>query len=161
MAEEKNIELELRLSAIATVMPGDPSLLFEAVGNLVDNAIKFTPQGGRVTVRTFTEAGRVGLEVGDTGPGIAEKERESVSLRFYRAVESRNTPGTGLGLALVAAVARLHDMDLVIADVMPGCCITLSRPIVAVGVAVPQNKLTQSMLSGRTPSETVGSLWRL
>lgn len=127
MAEEKGIKLQLESADGAAVMPGDPSLLFEAVGNLVDNAIKFTPSGGGVAVRVFAEAGRLGIEVSDTGPGIPREERESVSRRFYRAEESRNTPGTGLGLALVAAVARLHGMDLVIADANPGCRITLAR----------------------------------
>jgi signal transduction histidine kinase len=125
MAEEKNVILHAEPSAAA--MPGDPSLLFEAVANLVDNAIKFTPAGGRVTARAFAEGGRTGVEVIDTGPGIPLEERESVSQRFYRAEKSRNMPGTGLGLALVAAVARLHGMQLVISDAMPGCRVTLSR----------------------------------
>ena len=125
MAEEKGIILHAGPSAAA--MPGDPNLLFEAVGNLVDNAIKFTPAGGHVTARAFAEGGRTGVEVIDTGPGIPKEERESVSQRFYRAEKSRNTPGTGLGLALVAAVARLHSMELVITDAMPGCRVTLTR----------------------------------
>jgi signal transduction histidine kinase len=125
MAEEKGIILHAEASAAA--MPGDPSLLFEAVGNLVDNAIKFTPAGGRVTARTFAGGGRMGVEVIDTGPGIPHEERESVFQRFYRAEKSRSTPGTGLGLALVAAVARLHGMKLVITDAMPGCRVTLTR----------------------------------
>jgi signal transduction histidine kinase len=125
MAEEKGIILYAERSA--ATMPGDPSLLFEAVGNLVDNAIKFTPAGGRVTARTFAGGGRTGVEVIDTGPGIPHEERESVVQRFYRAEKSRNTPGTGLGLALVAAVARLHGMELVITDAMPGCRVTLTR----------------------------------
>jgi len=125
MAEEKGIILHAELSAAA--MPGDPSLLFEAVANLADNAIKFTPAGGRVTARAFAEGGRTGVEVIDTGPGIPEAEREAVSQRFYRAEKSRNTPGTGLGLALVAAVARLHGMELVITDAKPGCRVTITR----------------------------------
>ena len=125
MAEEKGIILHAEPSAAA--MPGDPSLLFEAVANLVDNAIKFTPGGGRVTARAVAEGGRTGVEVIDTGPGIPEAEREAVSQRFYRAEKSRNTPGTGLGLALVAAVARLHGMELVITDAKPGCRVALTR----------------------------------
>jgi signal transduction histidine kinase len=125
IAEEKGIILHAGPSA--ATMPGDSNLLFEAVGNLVDNAIKFTPAGGRVRARAFAEVGRTGVEVIDTGPGIPQEERESVSQRFYRAEKSRNTPGTGLGLALVAAVARLHGMELVITDAMPGCRVTLTR----------------------------------
>lgn len=127
LAEEKGICLVWEPDGPPAEMPGDPSLLFEAVGNLVDNAIKFTPTGGRVTVRTFSDTGRIGVEVSDTGPGIPCNERDAVSLRFYRVEQSRNTPGTGLGLALVSAVARLHGMELVIADAAPGCRMTLVR----------------------------------
>jgi signal transduction histidine kinase len=108
-------------------MRGDPSLLFEAVGNLVDNALKFTPRGGRVTVCGFDRAGTVGFEVTDTGPGIPVGEAARVLRRFYRAESSRHTPGSGLGLALVAAVARLHGMDVAISDAKPGCRITIAR----------------------------------
>jgi signal transduction histidine kinase len=68
----------------------------------------------------------VGFEVVDTGPGIPAAEREAVLRRFYRTEASRHTPGSGLGLALVAAVARLHGMDLTIADAEPGCRITVT-----------------------------------
>ncbi len=106
---------------------GDPSLLFEAAGNLVDNALKFTPRGGTVTVCGFNAAGEVGFEVADTGPGIPLEERDPVLRRFYRTEASRHTPGSGLGLALVAAVARLHGMDLAISDARPGCRIVMVR----------------------------------
>ena len=138
MAEDKRITLEFQPLATATVMRGDPSLLFEAVANLVDNAIKFTPSGGRVLVRTFAEPGRLGVEISDNGPGIPDEERESVSRRFYRTEESRNALGTGLGLALVAAVARLHDMELVIADARPGCRISLVRSVASTGEQASQ-----------------------
>src|SRR5579863_1966085 len=94
---------------------------------MVDNAIKSTPTGGRVTVRTFSDAGRIGVEVTDTGPGIPCHERDAVSRRFYRIEQSRNTPATGLGLALVSAVARLHGTELIIADAAPGCRMTVIR----------------------------------
>jgi signal transduction histidine kinase len=127
LADEKGVHLVWRDDDAAPAIPGDPSLLFEAVGNLVDNAIKFTPAGGRVEVRTLAENGRIGVEVSDTGPGIPPHEREAVLRRFYRVEQSRNAPGTGLGLALVTAIARLHSMDLVIVDATPGCRITLLR----------------------------------
>jgi signal transduction histidine kinase len=127
LADEKDVHLAWRDDDAAAVIPGDPSLLFEAVGNLVDNAIKFTPAGGRVEVRTLAENGRIGVEVSDTGPGIPFCEREAVLRRFYRVEQSRNTPGTGLGLALVSAIARLHGMDLIIVETTPGCRITLLR----------------------------------
>lgn len=127
LADEKGVHLVWRPDGPGAVMPGDPSLLFEAVGNLVDNAIKFTPAGGSVEVRALDGLGRIGVEVSDTGPGIPSEERDAVSRRFYRVEESRHTPGTGLGLALVSAIARLHGMELMIADAMPGARITLAR----------------------------------
>jgi signal transduction histidine kinase len=125
VAEGKGISLSLEPAGTPAEIPGDPSLLFEAIGNLVDNAIKFTPMGGRVAVRTFAAEGWLGVEVSDTGPGIAEAEREAVLRRFYRAEKSRHEQGSGLGLSLVAAVARLHGLQLAIEDAMPGCRVTL------------------------------------
>jgi signal transduction histidine kinase len=124
MAEAKGIMLSLACDA-AVAMRGDPSLLFEAVGNLVDNALKFTPPGGRVNVRSFAAAGKIGVEVTDSGPGIPAEQREAVLRRFYRAEQSRHTPGSGLGLALVAGVAGLHGMMVEIGDANPGCRIAL------------------------------------
>jgi signal transduction histidine kinase len=125
VAEEKGVRLRLVSEGGPAAMRGDPSLLFELVANLVDNAIKFAPRGGLVTVRSFVEGDTTGIEVSDTGPGIPWDEREAVIRRFYRTETSRNTPGSGLGLALVAAVARLHGMTLTIADAMPGCRIAV------------------------------------
>jgi signal transduction histidine kinase len=126
LAEAKGISLSLACeTAVTPEMPGDPSLLFEAIGNLLDNAIKFTPSGGRVAVRILHAEGDLGITVSDTGPGIAPEEREAVLRRFYRAEKSRHTPGSGLGLSLVAAIARLHGVQLVIHDAAQGCCITL------------------------------------
>jgi nitrogen fixation/metabolism regulation signal transduction histidine kinase len=88
---------------------------------------EFTPRGGCVTVSSFSRGDAVGIEVCDSGPGIPGGEAAAVLRRFYRAETSRNTSGSGLGLSLVAAVARLHGMDLAIADARPGCRITLAR----------------------------------
>jgi signal transduction histidine kinase len=128
LAEGKGVSFSLKdESGGSAKMAGDPSLLFEAIGNLVDNAIKFTPSGGRVTLRIFRANENLGVIVNDTGPGIPAEEREAVLRRFYRAERSRHTPGSGLGLSLVAAVARLHGLDLVIEDAKPGCRVTLRR----------------------------------
>lgn len=130
VAEEKGVALEfLRPMPPADhplALSGDPSLLFEAIGNLVENAIKFTPAGGRIGIRAFAAQGRIGVCVSDTGPGIPEAEREAVLRRFHRLEKSRHTPGSGLGLSLVAAVARLHGFDLRIESANPGCLVTLS-----------------------------------
>jgi signal transduction histidine kinase len=124
MAEEKGVTLQRSCDAAVT-MQGDPSLLFEAVSNLVDNALKFTPPGGRVGVSSFADGERQGIVVTDTGPGIPTHQSNAVLKRFYRAEDSRHTPGSGLGLALVAGVAGLHEMAVDIADAGPGCRIAL------------------------------------
>jgi signal transduction histidine kinase len=127
MAEQKRVALSMA-DAASTPMLGDPSLLFEALSNLIDNALKFTPPGGQINVRVFASDDIQGVEVSDTGPGIPADQRESVLRRFYRAEQSRHTPGSGLGLGLVAAVAGLHDMMVRIDDANPGCRIALVGP---------------------------------
>jgi signal transduction histidine kinase len=134
MAEAKGVRLTAETDG-PVELRGDPGLLFEAVANLVDNALKFTPSGGCVTARCFGADGAVGFEVSDTGPGIPEDEADAVLRRFYRAEASRNTPGSGLGLSLVAAVARLHGMDLSIGDAQPGCVVRVARLEAEVGSA--------------------------
>ncbi|HEX9461387.1 MAG TPA: ATP-binding protein [Alphaproteobacteria bacterium] len=128
LAEEKGVVLSIAdAPAKPVAMAGDPSLLFEAIGNLVDNAIKFTPVCGCVTLRTFRRNGWIGVTVADSGPGIPASERDAVLRRFYRVEKSRHTPGSGLGLSLVAAVAKLHGLRVTIEDAGPGCSITLAR----------------------------------
>jgi signal transduction histidine kinase len=136
VAEEKGVRLVRSVPASGPVtLRGDPSLLFEAVSNLVDNALKFTPPGGCVKVGGFAGDGVVGFEVVDTGPGIPEDEAASVLRRFYRAETSRNAPGSGLGLALVAAIARLHGMDVSIGNERQGCRVIIARREVGGGLA--------------------------
>ncbi|MDB5360331.1 MAG: histidine kinase [Rhodospirillales bacterium] len=128
VAEEKEILLQLSCTDSGPIMlNGDASLLFDAMANLIDNAIKFTPARGRVTVELDHAAEGIVIGIKDTGHGIAAPEREAVLRRFYRSEQSRHTPGNGLGLALVSAIARLHDLTLAIEDASPGCCITLRQ----------------------------------
>ena len=101
-------------------MRGDRDLLFEAVANLVDNAIKFTPEGGRVDIELLRGDGETIVRVTDTGCGISEQEREAVLRRFYRSDKMRNTPGVGLGLSLVAAIVKLHGFRLAISSSLGG-----------------------------------------
>ncbi|SHH69430.1 Signal transduction histidine kinase [Bradyrhizobium erythrophlei] len=113
IAENKGINLRVEADKRLSVR-GDRDLLFEAVANLVDNAIKFTPEGGQVSIELLRGDRQTIVRVTDTGCGINEQEREAVLRRFYRSDKIRNTPGVGLGLNLVAAIVRLHGFKLTI-----------------------------------------------
>lgn len=118
LAEEKKLGLTL-VPAGAVAIEGNRSLIAQALANLVDNALKYTPAGGKVRIRAaLTEAG-VDLSVADSGPGIPAADRPRVTERFVRLEASRNSPGTGLGLSLVAAVAHFHNAELVLEDNAP------------------------------------------
>ncbi|MDE1985941.1 MAG: HAMP domain-containing protein [Alphaproteobacteria bacterium] len=127
LAEEKNISLAAEPAGVVTI-EGNRSLISQALANLVDNAIKYTPAGGQVGIVVAETPLGVDLTVADTGPGIPEEERERVLERFVRLESSRNSPGTGLGLSLVAAVARMHDARLSLGDNKPGLKATISFP---------------------------------
>jgi signal transduction histidine kinase len=113
IAEDKQIALSVDISDKLSVR-GDRDLLLEAVANLVDNAIKFTPRSGRVELALLRGQGETILRVTDTGAGISDQEREAVLRRFYRSDKIRNTPGFGLGLNLVSAIVKLHGFRLII-----------------------------------------------
>jgi signal transduction histidine kinase len=130
VAEEKNIELVSRSQGLATV-DGDRDLLFQLLANLIDNAVKYTPEGGRVVVGLEVEGDSVALSVADSGPGIPEAMRSRVLERFFRMDSARNEPGNGLGLSLVSVVARQHRADLALTDNAPGLKVTLRVPAVA------------------------------
>jgi hypothetical protein len=119
-AELKGISLTCRDTGPIPVS-GDPLLLAQAVSNLIDNALKYASDGGKVTVEVQRSAqGAVEITVADDGPGISDSEKIKAPERFYRGDTSRGTPGVGLGLSLVAAVAKLHGGALVLADNHPG-----------------------------------------
>jgi signal transduction histidine kinase len=113
IAENKNVDLLVEIAHPRIVL-GDRDLLFEAVANLVDNAVKFAPEGGKVSIGLVRSDDSTVVRVTDSGPGITEQEREVVLRRFYRSEKMRNTPGVGLGLNLVAAIVKLHGFRLVI-----------------------------------------------
>ncbi|HEX2760331.1 MAG TPA: HAMP domain-containing sensor histidine kinase, partial [Rhizomicrobium sp.] len=118
LAEEKKVGLSL-MPGPAVVIEGNRSLIAQALANLVDNAIKYTPSGGRIRIRSAVTGDGVELSVADSGPGIPEADRNRVVERFVRLEASRNSPGTGLGLSLVAAVAHFHNAELVLEDNVP------------------------------------------
>src|SRR5262249_40504841 len=106
-AEEKGGQLSVKADQ-HVLITGDRGLLFDALSNLVDNAIKHGREAGRVTVEVARNDRGSVISVTDDGPGIPTEEFQQVFRRFYRLESSRHTPGNGLGLSLVAAVARLH-----------------------------------------------------
>jgi PAS domain S-box-containing protein len=126
IAENKGVTLRVEAPDGAAVR-GDRDLLFEAVANLVDNAVKFTPDGGRVELALLHQGGETVIRVSDTGPGISEAEREAVTQRFYRSDKSRNTKGLGLGLSMVAAIIKLHGFRFSI-SAGPGCAAEIACP---------------------------------
>jgi signal transduction histidine kinase len=126
IAEGKNIALHVDLTH-ALVVDGDRDLLMEAVVNLVDNAVKFTPAGGRVEISLFRGNAESIIRVKDTGAGISELERDAVLKRFYRSEQLRNAPGFGLGLNLVAAIVKLHGFRLTIHP-GSGCVVEIASP---------------------------------
>ncbi|MFW2405387.1 MAG: ATP-binding protein [Gammaproteobacteria bacterium] len=127
LAEDKSISLTCSADDGIRVR-GDRNLLFQAVTNLLDNAIKYTPAGGQVAISLTTNGGRPSLEVADSGPGIPADMRENVLQRFYRLDKSRSEPGAGLGLSLVFAIAQRHGVELRLEDNAPGLRVRLLFP---------------------------------
>ena len=136
VADEKGVVLRLLPGggpAPCCEVLGDRDLLLEAVGNLVDNAIKFTPAGTAVTLSLCGGPGGTQMSVADQGPGIPPAERERVLQRFYRTEKIRTVEGSGLGLSLVAAVVALHGFRLRIGAAktgggVPGCIVEVTCP---------------------------------
>jgi signal transduction histidine kinase len=128
MAEDKGVVLAVEVANEA-IVHCDRDLLFEAVANLVDNAVKFTPEGGRVEIDLLRRENESVIRVRDSGPGIPADEHQAVTKRFYRSDKSRATGGLGLGLSLVAAIVKLHGFRFAV-GVGPGCTaeITCSQP---------------------------------
>jgi len=125
VAELKGINLHFQ-SEGKMVLAGDPFLLAQAVGNLIDNALKYAQENGSIRVEVMRgSGGAIDLIVADDGPGIPDEEKPKVSKRFYRGDASRGTPGVGLGLSLVNAVAELHGGALILGDNFPGLRATL------------------------------------
>jgi signal transduction histidine kinase len=109
LARSRTIELRSELADVP-VVTGDKERLSQLVGNLISNALKFTPAGGTVTARTFTDGDNAVIEVSDTGIGIPEAEQSRLFQRFFRSSTATDQaiPGTGLGLAISRAIAEAH-----------------------------------------------------
>jgi signal transduction histidine kinase len=107
VAEDKQIELRTSIDAGLTI-PGDRDRLRQVLANLIDNAVKYTPSGGRVTVTAHADGSTARIEVADTGIGIAAHDLSRIWERLYRSDQSRAERGLGLGLSLVRAIVRAH-----------------------------------------------------
>jgi signal transduction histidine kinase len=135
LAEEKGIALKVEAETPAP-LKGNRELISQALANLVDNSIKYaeprngTVNGGpaEIVVRALSEDDRILLTVADSGPGIPEADRSRVIERFVRLEQSRSKPGSGLGLSLASAVARLHGGELTLADNNPGLKSIIALP---------------------------------
>lgn len=125
MTDEKHIHLALHLPDAPVIMKGDKQLLSQAIMNLVDNACKYSPKKGKITVSLNHTEDEIQLCVADNGEGIPAELIEKAKERFFRADPSRHTSGHGLGLSLVNAVAGLHHGALTLEDNNPGLKATL------------------------------------
>jgi signal transduction histidine kinase len=126
-ARERGQQLDL-VTGEGVEIGGSRDLLAQAVGNLLDNAIKYTPQGGRICLQVKPSHEFVEVIVADSGPGIPDAEKAHVLERFVRLESSRHTPGNGLGLSIVKAVAGMYGAELVLDDNRPGLIVTLRLP---------------------------------
>ena len=127
LAEEKHQKLKLLGGAQLTVH-ADRDMLFQALANVLDNAVKYTPVGGIIEINMSNHGGQPVLSVCDSGPGIAEADQDKVFQRFYRGDASRSSAGNGLGLSLVSAVTRHHGARVCLAGNDPGLCVKLIFP---------------------------------
>ena len=133
LAEARGLSLRLSIAGPARLR-GDRDVLFQAVSNLLDNAVKYAPEGSAVSLELSSAAGEARIAVADQGAGIPSELREKVLERFFRAESSRSTEGSGLGLSLVAAAAKLHGGKIALEDNAPdddnpGLRAVLSLPV--------------------------------
>lgn len=124
LAEDKSIFLSVEAEQVDPIH-GDGELLFEAFVSLLDNAIKFTPSGGQITVRLSNGKQGARVDIVDSGIGIRESERSAVLNRFYRGANDLQAPGFGLGLSIVMAIVGLHDFRFELGDAEPGTRATI------------------------------------
>jgi signal transduction histidine kinase len=138
---------------------GDRELLTQMLANVVENAIYHTPAGTRIEVSLHTVQAGVVASVVDNGPGVPEGERDRIFRRLYRLEQSRSTPGSGLGLSLVRAVADLHDISLEVQDAQPGFRMTMKFPT-AGNSACPPDGMRGTRGDGGTVSSDAQTLKR-
>lgn len=124
VAEERAQQLDHAI-ADGLIMIGDRELLVQMLANLIENAIRHAPERAVISLEAGLDGGRLHIIVRDNGPGVPEVFHDRIFQRFFRLEESRTTPGSGLGLSLVAAVAALHELEITLADNRPGLVVSL------------------------------------
>ncbi|MDI1301795.1 MAG: HAMP domain-containing sensor histidine kinase [bacterium] len=129
----------LRVTSVPALIQGDRDQLFQLLVNLIDNAIKYSPEGSEIHVRLQLQGGHVLLSVSDTGPGIPVANRERVFDRFVRLEAHRGSPGNGLGLSLVRAIALRHHASLRLDDARPGLKVTVDFPAARITASITDN----------------------
>jgi signal transduction histidine kinase len=127
MAEENGQTLNQAIPANLKVN-GDRELLMQLFANLIENALRHSPRGASIALAAARIEDRVVVKVIDDGPGIPQSMRGKVLQRFFRLEASRTTPGNGLGLSLVDAIAKMHDAKLELSDAAPGLCVSVALP---------------------------------
>src|ERR1700722_15052898 len=157
-AELKNIDLTMRSNG-PLLVAADPVLLAQALSNLIDNALKYAPQRGSIEVAVEKlDDLRAEISVSDNGPGIDDEEKTKVMQRFYRGDASRGTPGVGLGLSLVQAVAKLHGSTLELRDNGPGLRVVMTVPIEPSGASLREVQQPALPASEEAAPQTLASL---
>jgi signal transduction histidine kinase len=155
VADESGLGFETKI-ADHIMVRGDRHLLSQAIANLLDNALKYTPDG-KVALSVEPRAGKAHIEVSDTGPGVPADRRSAVFDRFVRLEGSRSTPGNGLGLSLVRAVAKLHDGTIWLEDSVPGAenpglKVIIELPLAAGGTALETDRDLTRLLPAPSPA---------
>lgn len=125
LALDKNIELSIETQN-SIVMDGDRDMLFQAIANIVDNAIKYSHNGGQIKLHAENMEHQIILSISDNGAGIPDKEKDKVFNRFYQLSKHRGEKGHGLGLSLVAAIIKLHQGSIQLKDNNPGLMVEIS-----------------------------------
>ncbi len=124
LAEDKSIEFHVHITEGITIK-GNRHLIAQSISNIIDNAVKYTPESGTIDIYVKENEKYVEISVLDSGQGVNSKDYKNITKRFVRLDTSRHTPGNGLGLSLVEAVAGLHNADLIFEDNKPGLCVKL------------------------------------
>lgn len=127
VAEDK--EIKLKIETVSCINKVDSDLIIQALINIVENALKFTPSGGVISIRNYCRENSHFIEVADSGIGIPDTEKSKVLEKFYKSSESNNASGYGLGLSMVKSIVELHMGEIILSNNNPGLKLTIKLPI--------------------------------